>query len=151
MAKRSDLKPEQIALLEAVGKKIVDALDGIPLEVEGAPKAAVKYKDGTFKMKPIMGGWSFFLEYAYLGKKGEVVFGLTPEDAQEYEFSEFSFKAMDEVFPLAGSALAKAVDLESENFKTLFDQLVVIEVNEVAKAEKRAHKEYSENPNYGMF
>ncbi|MDE4297035.1 hypothetical protein PXK56_17760 [Phaeobacter gallaeciensis] len=151
MKKRSDLKPEQITLLEDAGKEIVEALRGIPLEVEGAPKAAVKYTDGSFKMKPVMGGWNFFAEYAYLGKKGEMIFGLTPEDAQEYEFAEWSHKVMDEVFPLAGGQLAKALGLEGENFAILFDKVVTMKGEELLNAEKRAKQEYAENPNFGMF
>ncbi len=151
MTRRADLTPAQIALLEDAGKEIVEALRGIPLEVEGAPKASVKYPDGGFKMKPILAGWNFFPDYSYLGKRGEVIFGLTPEDAQEYEFVEFSHKAMDTVFPLAGGQLGEKLGLSGENFKTLFNQTVIRLSEEAETAEKRAKQEYAENPNFGMF
>lgn len=145
------MKPSEISLMEKVGEKIVSALEGIPLEVEGSPKAAVKYKDGSFKMKPVFGGWNFFMEYAYLGKKGEIIFGLSPEDAQEYETAEWSYSVMDTVFPLAGSQLAKALNMEGENFKSIFYQFVTKCAEDAIEAEKRAHEEYLNNPKFGMF
>lgn len=151
MTRRADLTPAQISLLEESGEEIVDALRGIPLEVEGAPKASVKYKDGSFKMKPILAGWNFFPAYSYLGKRGEVIFGLTPEDTQEYEFVEFSHKAMDTVFPLAGGQLGEKLELTGENFKTLFDEVVIRRGEKAVAAEKLANQEYAENPNFGMF
>lgn len=155
MTRRKDLTPEAIALHEDAGKEIVEALRGIPLEVEGAPSTAVKYKDGSFKVKPIMGGWNFFIEYAYLGKKGEMIFGLSPEDAQEYETAEWSHKVMDTVFPLAGGQLAEQIgekfSLKGENFGAHYNAIVAALGTEQLAAEKRAAEEYAANPNFGMF
>lgn len=151
MPRLSEMTPEQIELLEATAKQIVEVMKDEPIEVEGAPKTAVKYADGGFKVKPLMGGWTLFLSYAYLGKKGEIIFGLTPEDAQEYEFAEFSYKAIDTAFPLAGSQLAQKVGLPGENFKTMFDLMVIKTQKDRDQEAEAAKLAYADNPNFGMF
>jgi hypothetical protein len=174
MPRLSDLSQAQIDLLEEVGKEIVEALKDVPLEVEGTPKATLKYPDGGYKVKPLPPGVNFFFASSYLGKKGEVIFALSPEDAQDFELTEFSYKAVDTVFPLAGAELVKAMELvfskdgdrvdvssiagdvermftTEENFKALFDMLVISNANAAADAASRAQAEYKSDPNYGMF
>lgn len=151
MTKLSDMKPDQIELLEEVGREIVEALRSIPLEVEGTPNVTQMFPDGTYKVKPVDPMLSFFMEQCYLGKKGEIIFQLSPEDAQPYKFVELSYKAMDKVFPLAGSELAKASNTEGEDFRDIFNWLTLKKGEEIMIAEEKAQQEYAENPRYGMF
>lgn len=152
MKKLSDLTPEEIEILEAAGKSIVEHMKDIPLEVEGTPKSAVKYKDGSYKIKEILAGWNFFMESSYLGKKGEIIFVLSPEDAQEYEFAEFSYKVIDTVFPLAGGQLCTQSGLAStENFVMLFEETVNYLTQKRDSEAARAAAEYAQDPTFGMF
>ena len=141
--------------LEDLGKEVVSKLDGMFFEVEGTPVANVKYSDGTWKKKTLIAGWEFALAYAYVGARGQILFGLTPEDAQEYQFAEMNAKELDSYFPFVGTEVAKQFGLEGENLTQLLDQIVIKRVEDVENAEARAKQEaavaYQNNETFGMF
>lgn len=153
MPQKSKMSPEEKAFLEEVGKKVVDHLNDQPLEVEGSPMAPVKYKDGNFKQKPLVAGLSFFIDYAYVGAKGQLIFGFTPEDAQEYTHAEIPEKRMDEVFPLAGPTLKTEADVsdETEAFSAIVASISVALKWSKDEEEQKALKAYEENSMFGMF
>lgn len=155
MTKTTASDPATIALLEEIGNEFADALRGKFFTVEGTPLSTVKYADKTFKKKPLIAGWEFSIAYAYVGKRGNMVVGLAPEDAQEYEYIEMEKKQLDEVFPLIGPAVAKLFGHEAEKFGYVLDLEVHKRASaayEAAVAEQaKAEQGYTENERYGMF
>lgn len=149
---RSKMTKEVMSIIENAAEDVVKMMCNIPLEVDGAPMASVKYADNSFKKKTIMGGWSFFLVESYVGARGDIIFGLSPEDPQEYETAEFSVKQMDEIFPIAGTELSKLIGIEGENFKTLINQYILVKSNEAIEEEAKAKEAYESEVNgFGAF
>jgi len=149
------LDPAKKEFLEEVGKEVIKRLDGMFFEVEGTPLATVKYADGTFKKKTLIPGWEFQLAYAYVGARPQLNFGLTPEDAQEYEFVEMTVKELDTFFPFIGPEVAKQFGLDGENLVQLLDQIAINKVeaieSEEARAKQEAEEAYKNNEVFGMF
>lgn len=147
-------KPD-LAAIDAFAQEVVEKLAEEVFEVEGAPLVTVKYPNTdaldrpVFKKKNVYGGWNFLMSYAYTGKRGDVIFGLTPEDAQEWQFAEIALKEMDTIFPLAGAALAKAFGIEGlERFDAVFNHALVEQRRLRAREAETA---YQANPEFGMF
>lgn len=156
MAKaKVDLSREAKEMMEELGNEVVEALRGQFFEVDGTPMATVKYENGSFKKKTLLAGWEFQLEYAYVGVQGNIQFGLSPEDAQEYKFVEMTPKELDYAFPLVGPAIAKHFGVDGENLKIVLDQLLVDRLDAQKVAEEKAKKEAEEKlgslPTFGAF
>lgn len=143
------------AFIEQCGKEIIEKLGDQFFEVDGTPTATVKYKDGTFKKKPLIAGWNFKLEYAYVGQRGALIFGLTPEDTQEYEFIEMDAKQMDSCFPMVGPSVAPLFALEGEKMHVILEEVIAKRMSEEAERKKvekvQAENNYDNNAEYGMF
>lgn len=148
---RSKMTEDQISFLERVAKEVVDFLSDTPLEVDGTPKVTVKYSNATFKTKTIMAGWNFFMQGAYVGARGRVVFDLTPEDAQEYESAEFLDKVIDDVFPMAGVELAKHTGSKKEDFLSVFYEFMERRAAEIEEENSLAKEAYKEIDGFGAF
>lgn len=138
---KADLHPETKKIMEEVGNEIVEKLKGEFFEVEGTPMSIVKYEDGRVRQKTLLAGWLFQLEYAYVGARGELNFGLSPEDAQEYKFIERNPKELDNCFPLAGAAIAKAFGMEGENAKVIINEIVAMRLQAKADAQELERKQ----------
>ena len=152
---RTDLHPETKKILEQVGADVVAGLKGEFFEVDGVPMATVKYEAGNFKKKTLMAGWLFQLEYAYVGTIGKIIFGLSPEDAQEYKWAEMSPKEVDSAFPLIGGAVAKLFGHEGENLKIVLDAEVAkrleAKVNAAELERKQTEMALENNELFGAF
>ena len=138
---KADLHPETKKIMEEVGNEIVAALKGEFFEVDGTPMATVKYENGAFKKKPLLPTWLFQIEYAYVGVQGNLQFGLSPEDDQEYKFAEMNPKEVDNAFPLVGAAVAKHYKLEGENLKVLINEIVASRLQAKADAQEMERKQ----------
>jgi hypothetical protein len=136
-----NMTPEAKRIMEEVAAEIVEKLKGEFYEVDGVPMATVKYDAGNFKKKTLMAGWLFQLEYAYVGAMGKIVFGLSPEDAQEYKFTEMNPKEVDSAFPLIGGAVAQLFGHEGENLQIVLDQEITKRADVLAKAEEMEKKQ----------
>lgn len=137
---KADLHPETKKILEQVGADIVSGLKGEFFEVDGVPMATVKYEAGNFKKKTLLAGWLFQLDYAYVGAMNKLIFGFSPEDAQEYKWAEMNAKEVDSAFPLIGGAVAKLFGHEGENLKVVIDAEVAKRLTakaDAAELEKR--------------
>lgn len=68
---------------------------------DGPRVATVKTAEGAYKKKTVSAG-EFFLEKAYLGKKGNVIVELFPEDLTSLEWAsiEITDKDLDSCFPM---------------------------------------------------
>jgi hypothetical protein len=145
------------AMLE-VAHELIDLIvdKDIQLRVDGGIKAPVKYEDGAYKMKPIMGGWEFFLEYAYIGAKDMPIFGMSTPDAEfggfepQWKTAELNEKHMDDAFPLLLSELGKYIEV-----RDTFGETVKYHYNRKVAASK-LDMETSEDklrslPTFGMF
>lgn len=149
------ISAETKALIEQCGNEIIRKLGDQWFEVDGTPTATVKYSDGQFKKKPLIAGWNFKLEYAYVGQRGTLIFGLTPEDAQEYEFVEMNSVQMDNAFPMVGPAVASMFGLTGEKMHVILDEIVAkrlseeVERKETEKAKAEAN--YDDNDEFGIF
>lgn len=145
-------------LLAEIGAEIVKNLAGTFFEVDGSPTATVKYDtDGviTYKKRVLLPTWNFVLEYTYVGKSGNLIFGMSPEDAQEYTHAELPVKEMDNAFPLFGAAVATLYGKESENLAVIVAEVLAekfqqhLEKIEQEKAQSIAA--LSSNELYGRF
>lgn len=142
MAKaRVELNPETKRIMEEVGNEIVEKLKGEFYEVEGTPMSVVKYEDGRIRQKTLLPTWLFQLDYAYVGAQGRIIFGLLPEDAQEYKWIERNPKELDDCFPLIGGAIAKAFGVEGENAATVIKEIIKQRVDAKAAAEELEKKQ----------
>lgn len=154
MVKKSSMTQERIDLLEEVAKSVVDLMKDVPLEIEGTPTAALKFSDGKYKQKPVPTDTMYFIKEAYLGKRGEIIFGLAPEDSLDFETVEFTTSAIDQIVPLAGPALADRSHFEDqadEDFKMVFEKLVIRRGEEILQQEVADQFVYEDNPNFGKF
>lgn len=158
MARKSaPVSPITREVKTAVGEEIVAALKAADksYEVDGTPMATVKYESGQFKKKPLMHGWEFMPEYAYVGAAGQLILGLSPEDAQEYQFIEMNVKDLDSYFPLMGADVAEIFKVEGENLANVVDAVVYARVEATTSAQAKEKVEeaiaYDDNPSYGMF
>jgi hypothetical protein len=148
---RSKMSDREIEVIETTAIEVVETLSGHEFEVESDIVTSVKYADGSFRKKTLPTGLSFFLEYAYLGARGKTIFGFGPEDSQEYDYAEFSEDEVDKTFPLAGAVLAKAHNLETENFGQAFAKMQT-QVAEIVESEEIEDEEiYKNNPMCGAF
>lgn len=142
-------------LLTELGEEIIEKLGDQFFEVDGTPTATVKYPDGSFKKKPLMAGWNFKLEYAYVGTRGKLILGLSPEDAQEYAFAEMDAKELDTVFPMVGPAVGPLFSVEGERLPFIIDTIIhkraIEEANRTKNEQARAETAYEENDGYGIF
>lgn len=131
-----NLTPDAKRIMEEVASEIVEKLKGEFFEVEGTPTATVKYEAGNFKKKTLLAGWLFQLEYAYVGAMGKIIFGLSPEDAQEYKFAEMNPKEVDGAFPLAGGKIAEMFSVSGENAQAVIEEIVKSRLDAKAMAEE---------------
>ncbi|OWZ90450.1 hypothetical protein B9J07_28100 [Sinorhizobium sp. LM21] len=138
---RVELHPDTKRIMEEVGAEIVEKLKGEFYEVEGTPMSVVKYADGRIRQKTLLPTWLFQLEYSYVGAQGRIIFGLSPEDAQEYKWIERNPKELDDCFPLIGGAIAKAFNAEGENAATVIKGLVKARLDAKAQAEEMEKKQ----------
>lgn len=173
---RSGMTDDQIKFLEQCGDEICDMLRETPFEVEGIPTVAILKKNGEYRNKQLLAGQGFFMKSAYLGAKGILIFQLSPEDSQEYELIEVLQTKLDDIFPLAGSALAEISGIEIpniqeqgiqtgeeyiemkkvnirvvEDFDVIANTYIAKRANDKALEEEMTVKEYENNPNYGVF
>lgn len=143
------------AFIEQCGMEIIEKLGDQWFEVDGTPTVTVKYPDGQFKKKPLIAGWNFKIEYAYVGQRGTLIFGLTPEDAQEYAFIEMDAKQMDNTFPMVGPSVAPLFGLEGEKMHVILEEVIAKRMTEEAEAKKaeiaKAETNYDNIEEYGMF
>lgn len=143
------------AFIEQCGEEVIAKLGDQWFEVDGTPLVTVKYPDGQFKKKPLIAGWNFKLEYAYVGQRGALIFGLTPEDAQEYSFIEMDAKQMDSTFPLVGPAVAPLFGLEGEKMHVILEEVIAKRMTEETERKQKelveAETSYDDNEEYGMF
>lgn len=144
--------------VEAAGKEIINKLGDQFFEVDGTPTSTVKYRDGSFKKKTLLAGWNFKLEYCYVGTRGKLIFGLSPEDAQEYEFVEMETKDLDYSFPMIGPTAAPLFQFEGEKLEGLITKVVedaaIAEVRRMEQEKKDAEMAalgYQENEEFGAF
>ncbi len=138
---KADQHPETKKILEEIGNEIIAALKGEFYEVDGTPMATVKYEAGNFKKKTLMAGWLFTPDYAYVGQQGNLIIGLSPEDAQEYKWAELTPKEVDFTFPLIGAAVAKLFGVEGENFKIVLNTVLTERLTAKANAEEIERKQ----------
>lgn len=144
--------PEQRILLEDLAEELVKPLAGMFFEVEGVPMSTVKMADGQFKKKTLIAGWNFSIEYCYVGARGKHIFGLSPEDAQEYTHAEMDAKQLDEVFPLVGPKLAEAFGVVGfEKLPSVIDKIIYDRAIAAQKEKELAGQSYNNNPNFARF
>lgn len=140
-----------------VGEELIEALKKLDksYEVDGTPMATVKYEAGHFKKKTLMAGWEFMPAYAYVGASGQLIVGMSPEDAQEYQFVEMNVKELDSYFPLMGGDAADTFGVKGENLAKVIDEAVFTRVEQIeaqkAKEKVESEANYGENPTFGMF
>ena len=172
MAKRRVVLTEQEKeVFEQFGKDCIDILNASAdegyFEVEGAPKLTVKYgkaRDDSGRMfghAVLLPGLTFRVSYAYVGSSGKLIFGLEPEDPQEYEFVEIDAKQADTYFPLVGPALGEAFAKRQECFAGIeklpevVEAVVTYRINTQKSAEEAAKQNAMEiakdNPLFGLF
>ncbi|MGV1754777.1 hypothetical protein [Agrobacterium sp. CG674] len=154
----STVSAETKEFIEQCGKEIIAKLGDQFFEVDGTPTATVKYADGQFKKKPLIAGWNFKLEYCYVGQRGKLIFGLSPEDSQEYEFIEMDPKELDYTFPLVGPAVAPLFNLEGEKLTEILEAVIAQKTSDEVKAKEiekieaeKAVLSYEENEEFGIF
>jgi hypothetical protein len=165
MAKRT-LDNDTKALLERVGQRIVNKLNGEVFTVEGTPTVHVKLKDNSFRQKPMIGGQEFFLKDAYVGARGKLIFVFEPADAQEYQHAEIDQFKLDGVFPEFGGVLGEREEIGEEDAAKVIAEIIDLTKLREAKsqaqldaeeAEKKklaaaaAASAYANNPDYGRF
>ena len=151
---KKPVDPASKLVIEQVGVKVVAKLRDVLFEIEGTPLLAVKYRDNSFKKKPVV-NVGLFLANIYVGAKGTPIFCFTPEDAQEWVQVELEAKQLDEVVPLFGAAVAEAFESRGEAINQVFGRLVSDASD--SRAEKKQAEvvqtaaNYSANPNFGRF
>jgi len=152
------LTEEERKLREEIGSQIVEKLKEQSFECESLYKATVKYGEeegNRFRKKEIIPGWEFFLSYHYLGAAGQMIFGLMPEDDQEYEFVEMNAKELDQVFPLMGSKIAETFGVKGEKLPEVIENVIAKHVEDqlmaAAREREAAIAAYEDNPEFGMF
>lgn len=149
------MKDQAKDVLEKVGERIVLKLKEQSFTIEGTPMATLKFPDGQFKNKPLLHGLEAFPSYAYVGAKGQLIFGFDPEDAQAWESFEGDAKKIDGILPLFGAAVAEAFGLNVEDLPRVVTYLYNRELEEVkaaAEREKQATEAtYEAIPTFGMF
>lgn len=145
----SSITPELKALREKIAEEAVVKLGGEFFEIEGTPTATVKYKDGSYKKKPVMPGIEFSPVASYVGMRGNIIFCFSPGDAQEYDTMEVEIKDLDTMLPLFGPAVAKAFDIEGvEAIRDIFD-IIGSRMAEETKVETETA--YENDPMFGRF
>lgn len=151
-------------ILEEIGEEILVKMTEISNNTsraflsDGMIVVPVKYKDGAFKNKTI-GAWEFFPNYAYVGARGELIFGLAtadqvPEDGKPmWEVAEFTCKKLDDSFPMLLHELAKKfeitskINLMSDLVTHLYNKRAVNQAMEMETAEEKMQA----NPMFGLF
>jgi len=159
MAKKSSLGQDDKEILEAVGVKICQVLREEFFEVSGTPTAVVKYKDGTFKNKPI-GGLLFCPEYAYVSSRDILIFGFEPEGSQIWDHTEIPSEKMEVIFPdiLARAKALLFKEEEAELIESWNDMITILfegskqERLKEKKSEKlKLEETYANHPLFGRF
>jgi len=159
MVKKPNLNQDDKEILEAVGVKICQVLREEFFEVSGTPTAVVKYKDDTFKNKPI-GGLLFCPKYAYISSRDVLIFGFEPEDSQIWDYTEIPSEKMEIIFPDI-LARAKALLFEEEEAELIEgwnDIIIVLFENSKQERIKAKDQEkvkleeiYANHPLFGRF
>lgn len=148
-------KPRDPVILEEVWAKIRDAMADVVLCADGPIMMPVKYDDGSFKQKNIEPRLEFFYDYAYVGTRGDLIFGLAPEDMQEYRTVEVNEKKFDDIFPLALDPIVMKMGYSGTLGPTTFAELVsdvYAQLTVTSKFEEETAEEgLKALPQFGMF
>jgi hypothetical protein len=133
------------------------------LTISGTPNAAVKYPDGTYKTKPLVGGEEFQLTGMRHGKRVPFLMIFTPVDARDYESMEMSAEDVCEASPELRGWFSKALTDQEDliwpeivrTFRENLDRkeeekLRAKEEKEKRKLEKK-QEIYSLNEDWGSF
>jgi len=159
MAKKPNLSQDDKEILESVGTKICQVLREEFFEVSGTPTAVVKYKDGTFKNKPI-GGLLFYPQYAYVSTKNTLIFGCEPEDSQIWDYTEIPSEKMELIFPdILARAKALLFEEEEAELIEIWNDIIIIlfenhkQEHIKAKDQEKIKLEeiYANHPLFGRF
>jgi len=93
------ITPRRLKVEQDMVNTIMANIDpgSLAFEAKGMFTTSVKYKDATFKSKPVEAGDDFALTSVYRGARGQLIFCFRPVDPKEYDTIE-----LDEtkVFPL---------------------------------------------------
>lgn len=155
--------------LEAVAKDILQKMVEIAeretkesvLAIEGMVMVPVKYADARFKNKNMQAGWSFLPEYAYVGARGDVIFGLSSPDQEAelidgekrfWETAEFTAKKLDDAFPALLPALIEAFGTQNfSNFGQLIEHLYARRTVQSAIVQEESERAMQDDPLFGLF
>lgn len=146
-------------MTERTAKLIVKAFREIDeaYQVEGMHTRPVMTSDG-YRQKPLDPNSEFFIEGYWIGAKGQIVFKASPVDAKPYQWADIDEKAMDNVFPLAGPAVAEKLGIEEEDFTEIVSavraKITQDDANKKAAEQKAAAEDavaYEKLPDFGRF
>lgn len=160
MAKKSkEIPTDRMKILEEVAERIVAKMKHEIFEVEGAPNGTIKFTDGSYKVKPIMGGWELVVEDVYIGKSGMMIFifGIMDNSEPTWQHIEFKAASADTAMPMFGPAVRDkmAPNCPSEGLPEVIDYLMDIvrseHAAEAAENAKVAENTYINNPLFGRF
>lgn len=151
MAKVVRPSSDTVQVMEDLIEELVQKADDRTFVLEGTPSTSVKYADGSYKTKPLVAGWEYFLTGGYVGTKGEAIFSFTPEDKQEYETIEFYITKLDQFMPLMGPFIGESLGVEGEKAAIVFQKAVDKKLLELSVDKERAETKLSANPNFGRF
>lgn len=156
MAKaKTNITPAEREFVTEILQSIAERLSEESFEVDVPIMATVKYENGVFKKKELMTTQEFFPSYGYMGASGAMMICFAPADAQEWAFIELKPQEVDKVFPLFGSAVAKAFEVEGEAFPDVLKKAIVkVERDEEERTKKEAEEaeqNYDGLETFGMF
>ena len=151
MAKAIRPSPEKLSAMNDLLEELVRKLEDRMFSLEGIPKATVKYADGSFKVKPLVAGWEYFLAYGYVGARGIPIFGFNPEDTQEYESVEFDLNQLDDYLPLFGPAIGESLGVDEERAAKAFNKALDKRLLMLSVEKEHAESKLTAIPNFGRF
>lgn len=149
------MEPKQVAV-DALNRWIRKSGENIILTLAAPMKATMKFPDGGFKVKPLLGNEEFFLRGCRLGKK-DILFELKPVAAAAYEQVEMPQKVAIEVFEHEGleGLLIGALEIAGRKSSSFASAVAAFVAEaEVVKEKERAEvnaDNYATNPQWGMF
>lgn len=159
MAKKEKAPVAIDLMTERTAKAIVKAFREIDeaYQVEGMHTRPVMTDDG-YRQKPLDPNSEFFIGGYWIGAKGQIVFKAVPVDSKPYQWADIDEKAMDNVFPLAGPAVAEKLGIEEEDFteivRVMRTRIAQEDADKKAAEQKAAAEDavaYEKLPSFGRF
>ena len=159
MTRKSIVSSSSEQFLQLAMNDMCEALKEEFFEVSGTPTVTVKYKDGSFRKKPIA-GILFALDYVYISAGKKLIFGFTPEDAQPWLSAEIPYENLDTIFPNLLTTIKKVIfDGDESVDDATWTEIITIlveareqkTIQEEKEAKARSEAQYANNSNYARF